>query len=553
MKNLLLLFFFFATCLGAMAQIAAADADYRDTTSYRAIIPSEADTTHYTPFSHKQDSIFVYFERHAKQLSCTVPKGEVAYFHWQKLDTASFTFNTFWIDTVSVIDTLVSPTFSQLAHDSSKCYLPKYDTTYVTNRDTSGFVDSMGMDNGYYRVLIDALQPIYDTIECSEFCIEMWNGEGFDTIFVDTVLYVPKAYEIVAADTFAAWIFVDTFRVDTIEVLSHDCNWLNIQAVFYPAGINEGYYNYKYFDAWHAPRKINRNYPDCLDCYIKNVEWEPSRDIHEGASVADDGEWKNSYFSYIPKPLHDATYTVMVENYFGKIDTLPSDTILAKAIVVQLKLFSEGEDGEWIESTGGGEEYPATIKVANASINGKLGSTFTWSLYDNVYDYAEDVSLLDLPLMYPQVTTFDSAENVQPESSYMPGKYPITLHVINQFECEGTDTTYLEVDEFLINKEAIPKAFTPNGDGLNDIFMLKDPESNVRSLKEIDIHIFNRYGQLMFRSSDVLFGWEGKVLRTNASAPDGVYFYKIKARGFDKRHKLVKQTLSGYIHLFNGK
>ncbi|MGL4363854.1 MAG: gliding motility-associated C-terminal domain-containing protein [Bacteroidales bacterium] len=541
------------SCFGASAQMGAEDADYADSTRYRTIIPSPSDTTHYTPFSSKQDKIFVFFERYGK-LTCSEPIGQPAYFRWSQLDTTSFTFKPLWIDTVE-INKLVEPTFPLLSLDSSKCSLPKHDTSYVSAYKISSLADSLPA--GYYQVIIDTLQIIYDTVTCSAFCLEKWNGEDFDTIFVDTTFYLPNSYRIVRADTFATWIFIDTFRVDTVEVLSHDCNWLNVQAIFYPRAINEGYYNYKYFDVWHVPKRIKRNYPDCLDCYIKNVNWEPSRDIHYGASVEDDGEWKKSYFAYIPKPLHDATYTVMVENYFGKVDTFYTDTILAKATVAQLKLFiakGEGDEIIWEEKLDESpDEYPARIKLSNASINAKLGSHFTWSLFNNLNDYPEDIPLIEVPFMYPQIVTLDSAESVYPPEEYKPGRYPITLHVLNQFGCEDTDTLSFEIEEFLINKSAIPKVFTPNGDGINDVFQLKDPANNVKSLDRIQIHILNRYGQLMFTSEEVLFSWDGKIHKRNDIAPDGVYFYKLKAQGYNNRHKMIKQTLTGNIHLFNGK
>ena len=51
----------------------------------------------------------------------------------------------------------------------------------------------------------------------------------------------------------------------------------------------------------------------------------------------------------------------------------------------------------------------------------------------------------------------------------------------------------------------IPNAFSPNGDGANDIFSI--PEAS--AMVEYDLKIFNRWGDLIFHSTDPLDGWDG--------------------------------------------
>jgi gliding motility-associated-like protein len=51
----------------------------------------------------------------------------------------------------------------------------------------------------------------------------------------------------------------------------------------------------------------------------------------------------------------------------------------------------------------------------------------------------------------------------------------------------------------------IPNSFTPNNDGLNDIFK----PIITGELLNYDFSIYNRYGQLVFRTSDVHQGWNG--------------------------------------------
>ncbi|HXB07223.1 MAG TPA: gliding motility-associated C-terminal domain-containing protein, partial [Puia sp.] len=71
----------------------------------------------------------------------------------------------------------------------------------------------------------------------------------------------------------------------------------------------------------------------------------------------------------------------------------------------------------------------------------------------------------------------------------------------------------------------IPNAFTPNGDGRNDVFYVMGglPGSQVK-----DFSIFDRWGQRIFRvqgvaSGDPAFGWNGRI--NGAVAPGGAYIY----------------------------
>ncbi len=64
-----------------------------------------------------------------------------------------------------------------------------------------------------------------------------------------------------------------------------------------------------------------------------------------------------------------------------------------------------------------------------------------------------------------------------------------------------------------------PTAFTPNGDGKNDLFKI----TNIRFEKLLHFTIWNRYGQIVFDTKDKDLGWDGNVKGVPAAA--GVYFY----------------------------
>jgi len=67
----------------------------------------------------------------------------------------------------------------------------------------------------------------------------------------------------------------------------------------------------------------------------------------------------------------------------------------------------------------------------------------------------------------------------------------------------------------------IPNAFTPDGDALNDFF---GGVSNC-TLESYHFRIFNRWGELIFESTDRLNYWDGRI--NGEKAQDGVYVYKV--------------------------
>jgi len=88
----------------------------------------------------------------------------------------------------------------------------------------------------------------------------------------------------------------------------------------------------------------------------------------------------------------------------------------------------------------------------------------------------------------------------------------------------------------------LPNVFTPNLDTYNDYF-IPYPFSSV---EKIDLQIFNRWGNLIFKTDDPQINWDGKIQGTNQPASDGVYYYicdvyEIKLEG------VMKRTLKGTI------
>lgn len=69
----------------------------------------------------------------------------------------------------------------------------------------------------------------------------------------------------------------------------------------------------------------------------------------------------------------------------------------------------------------------------------------------------------------------------------------------------------------------LPNVFTPNGDGINDVFvpMRITPEL----ILHVKMHIFNRWGRAVYDTEDIFINWDGRAAGTHLPCSTGTYFY----------------------------
>ena len=85
----------------------------------------------------------------------------------------------------------------------------------------------------------------------------------------------------------------------------------------------------------------------------------------------------------------------------------------------------------------------------------------------------------------------------------------------------------------------MPNAFSPNGDGINDIYQAK---TNYQSIVEFKATIFNRWGQKLYEWDDPAGGWDGTYKGKDVA--QGVYFVVVKARGADGRKYNIRRDVN---------
>lgn len=143
----------------------------------------------------------------------------------------------------------------------------------------------------------------------------------------------------------------------------------------------------------------------------------------------------------------------------------------------------------------------------------------------------------DEPTMFlSNVSFFDRSENVlhwwwnfgdssvssvqNPHHFYhRTGQYVVTLVVESPEGCRDSTWRFLDVTDSY--SFWIPNAFTPDNDGLNDVFT-----ANGFGFTGFSMRIFNRFGELIFTSGTAEVAWDGSY--DDTQAPVGVYVYEIK-------------------------
>lgn len=94
-----------------------------------------------------------------------------------------------------------------------------------------------------------------------------------------------------------------------------------------------------------------------------------------------------------------------------------------------------------------------------------------------------------------------------------------------------TDTAIFIVKFEDCGRVFIPNAFTPNGDGINDIFYIRG------NVNLIIFKIYNRWGENIFISRDINHGWDGTFKGVQAPMEVYVYFAIIEEEGIIKKYK----------------
>lgn len=210
-------------------------------------------------------------------------------------------------------------------------------------------------------------------------------------------------------------------------------------------------------------------------------------------------------------PLVDVTYKLQVTDSMGCSN---ESSFFYESIHVKADFSVEPSSGE----------APLEVIFTDKSIR---AATYKWEFGD------DSVSVLSSP---------------KPHTYYIPGEYSVKLTIESALHCiDSVRFDKIVVDDSYLG---IPNVFTPNDDGINDKFMV-----DKTSLRYISVKIFSRTGIKVFDfygDGQILKewdGWDGRVGNTSAKASPGVYFYIIKALGWDDV-KYDSKEYRGFVYLY---
>lgn len=218
-------------------------------------------------------------------------------------------------------------------------------------------------------------------------------------------------------------------------------------------------------------------YGDTLQLFAlggSNYKWSPPVSI-DNITTANPRVW----------PSTDAKYIISASNG----SCIISDTIRIK--VVQSPIVTSSHD--------------TTLCIGDKLILYAMGaSKYAWS---------PNIGINDTSISNPEITATRSMIYFV-KGSNSAGCYAINKVTITVDSCKKPVKELTQV--------IIPNVFTPNKDGVNDVF-----EIVAKNVREFSVTVFNRWGQSVFTSQDSSFKWDG------ANAMDGIYYYKINYTDLD--------------------
>ena len=102
----------------------------------------------------------------------------------------------------------------------------------------------------------------------------------------------------------------------------------------------------------------------------------------------------------------------------------------------------------------------------------------------------------------------------------------------DNFGCNSSADVFVKV----LKPLQIPNVFTPNGDGVNERWEIK----NLKDYMDCSVEIFNRYGQLVYQSIGYTNEWDGTL--KGKLLPAGTYYYVINL-------KIAAKPIAGFVDI----
>lgn len=242
--------------------------------------------------------------------------------------------------------------------------------------------------------------------------------------------------------------------------------------------------------------------------------------------------------TYLNPPAYCATTFRLYGDRFlkewGGELSLESDMFYPVSVDVMTEAVQEGAADDETPSNRIGSEVEGLGGSAPAAISFRAYTTD--AVIHNEWQFATDENFDDIIYRFnEQDLEFTFTE----EGNY----YVRFIGSNSDGSCESYGETY--AISIGASELKVPNAFSPDGDGINDIWKV-----SYRSLLDFECKIFDRQGHELFKFNNPDDGWDGK--KNGKTVTPGVYFYVIKAKGSDGK-KYSKSGDINIIRLKSGK
>jgi hypothetical protein len=295
----------------------------------------------------------------------------------------------------------------------------------------------------------------------------------------------------VKVEELTCWIFFDTPPIAEASLQQQLCNRVAL------AGRAEATtQNFIYRDPANAASVSQKN--------IISFLWSSTP-----ASVIPYPDVNINPVTYTP-PLEDVTYKLAVSS----LGCSSEASFFYESIHVNADFSLEPSEGE----------APLEVSFTDKSIRGEI---YTW-------DFGDD--------------SISHLKNPPPHTYYRPGEYTVLLTIESTLHC--IDSLRSEKITVLPSSLDIPNVFTPDDDGYNDRFMIES-----KSLRFVSMQIFSQSGIKVYGFSGEgerlkeWNGWDGKINNSSVEARPGIYFYIIRAYGWDDI-KYDSREYRGFVYLY---
>ncbi|MCK9498222.1 MAG: gliding motility-associated C-terminal domain-containing protein, partial [Bacteroidales bacterium] len=280
--------------------------------------------------------------------------------------------------------------------------------------------------------------------------------------------------------------------------------------------------------------------------------------------------WSNGENSEILHNLNAGNYYVTVTDA-NECMALGSYTVNNPASPLSLQIFKKDiscygyTDGEIsISAKGGSPEYSYLWKYNNHNFTGSSASNLSGGIYNITVVDSQNCDLDTLvvinepkPIEYSFVSVNPSCignDDGYIEISIIGGKPPYNISWANQTAASEiitglkqgaymftftdnngckTEANLVELIDDDLDCLKIPNAFSPNGDGINDTWIIE----NIEDFPWATIHVFNRWGQLMFEGKGNSEHWDGTF--NGKPVPTGSYLYTVDLHNGTKHCGIV--------------